>query len=191
MTAYVIADTEIVDRVAGARYRELAQRSIEQYGGRYIVRGGADDAVEGGWHPKLFVVVEFPSMDRARQWYRSPEYAEALELRQTALRRRLIFVEGVEAPTEGANSGGVACRRAAVSVCIYQRTLDNHIRFLTEQLGVLLQVSLDDEDRPFASRSPGAEFRIGQRDENRHRAPHSLKQLRIEMALFLAFVDRA
>jgi uncharacterized protein (DUF1330 family) len=105
MTAYVIADTEIVDPVAGARYRELAQRSIAQYGGRYIVRGGAVDAVEGGWHPKLFVVVEFPSMDRARQWYRSPEYAEALELRQTALRRRLIFVEGVEAPTEGANSG--------------------------------------------------------------------------------------
>lgn len=100
MTAYVIADTEIVDPMLGARYRDLAQKSIEQYGGRYIVRGGAVDPVEGGWQPKLFVVVEFPSMDRARQWYRSPEYAEALELRQTALQRRLIFVEGVEAPTE-------------------------------------------------------------------------------------------
>jgi len=100
MTAYVIADTEIVDPVAGARYRDLAQKSIEQYGGRYIVRGGTVDAVEGGWQPKLLVVVEFPSMEQARRWYRSAEYAEALALRQTALRRRLIFVEGVEAPTE-------------------------------------------------------------------------------------------
>jgi len=95
MTAYVISDTEIVDRALGERYRDLAQKSIAKYGGRYIVRGGAVDPVEGDWQPKLFVVVEFPSMARAREWYRSPEYAEALELRQTALRRRLIFVEGV------------------------------------------------------------------------------------------------
>jgi len=98
MAAYVIADTEIVDPAAGARYRDLAQKSIAQYGGRYIVRGGAVDSVEGGWQPKLFVVVEFPSMEQARRWYSSAEYAEALKLRQTALRRRLIFVEGVEAP---------------------------------------------------------------------------------------------
>jgi uncharacterized protein (DUF1330 family) len=99
MAAYVIADTEIVDPGLGARYRELAQKSIAHYGGRYIVRGGEVEPVEGDWLPHLFVVVEFPSMDRARQWYRSPEYAEALDLRQTALRRRLIFVEGIEAPT--------------------------------------------------------------------------------------------
>jgi|SRR5579883_2941188 len=95
MAAYVIADTEIVDRAVGERYRDLAQKSITQYGGRYIVRGGTVEPVEGGWQPKLFVIVEFPSMGRAREWYRSAEYAAALELRQTALRRRLIFVEGV------------------------------------------------------------------------------------------------
>src|SRR3954469_4124158 len=94
MAAYVIADTEIVDAALAARYRDLAQKSIAQYGGRYIVRGGAVEPVEGGWHPKLLVIVEFPSMGRAREWYRSAEYAAALELRQTALRRRLIFVEG-------------------------------------------------------------------------------------------------
>jgi uncharacterized protein (DUF1330 family) len=99
MTAYVIADTEIVDSVLVERYRDLAQKSIAQYGGRYIVRGGAIDPVEGGWQPKLLVIVEFPNMAQARQWYRSPEYAEALKLRQTALRRRLIFVEGVQAST--------------------------------------------------------------------------------------------
>ena len=99
MTAYVIADTEVVDSVLVERYRDLARKSIAQYGGRYIVRGGAIDPVEGGWQPTLLVIVEFPSMAQARQWYRSPEYAEALKLRQTALRRRLIFVEGVQTST--------------------------------------------------------------------------------------------
>jgi uncharacterized protein (DUF1330 family) len=94
MAAYVIADTEIIDPVLGARYRDMAQESIAQYGGRYVVRGGAVEPVEGDWHPKLFVIVEFPSMTRAREWYNSPEYAATLELRNTALRRRLIFVEG-------------------------------------------------------------------------------------------------
>ena len=95
MSAYVIADTEIVDPDLGAKYRDLAQKSIAQYGGRYIVRAGSVEAVEGEWRPNLLVVVEFPDMARAREWYRSPEYAAALELRQTALRRRVIFVEGV------------------------------------------------------------------------------------------------
>ncbi len=95
MSAYVIADTEIVDPTLGARYRDLAQKSIAQYGGRYIVRGGEVEPVEGDWRPKLIVIVEFPDMARAREWYRSPEYAAALEVRHTALRRRLIFVEGV------------------------------------------------------------------------------------------------
>jgi uncharacterized protein (DUF1330 family) len=95
VATYVVSDTEILDRALGERYRTLAQESIAKYGGHYIVRGGAVDPVEGGWLPKLFVIVEFPSMERAREWYHSPEYAEALKLRQTALRRRLIFVEGV------------------------------------------------------------------------------------------------
>lgn len=99
--AYVIAETEILDPALGKQYRDLAQKSITRYGGRYVVRGGAVEAVEGGWQPKLLVVVEFPSLARAREWYGSPEYAEALKLRQTALRRRLIFVEGV--PSAGAD----------------------------------------------------------------------------------------
>ncbi|HEY6926188.1 MAG TPA: DUF1330 domain-containing protein [Steroidobacteraceae bacterium] len=95
MSAYVIADTEIVDPALGVRYRDLAQKSITQYGGRYVVRGGNVEPVEGDWRPQLFVIVEFPDMARARQWYQSPEYAAALELRHRALNRRLIFVEGV------------------------------------------------------------------------------------------------
>lgn len=95
MVAYVIADAEIIDRALGEQYRKLAQESIAKYGGRYIVRGGTVAPVEGDWKPPLFVIVEFPNMGRAHAWYRSPEYAEAPKLRQTVLRRRLIFVEGL------------------------------------------------------------------------------------------------
>jgi uncharacterized protein (DUF1330 family) len=95
MPAYVISDVEPRDAALVAQYRTLAEASIAKYGGRYIVRGGPIDAVEGGWAPKHVVIVEFPSMERAREWYRSADYAEALEVRQHALTRRLIFVDGV------------------------------------------------------------------------------------------------
>jgi uncharacterized protein (DUF1330 family) len=95
MSAYVISELEVLDPVAIETYRTLAARSIAQHGGRYLVRGGGAEAVEGGPPPKNIVVVEFPSMARLREWYASAEYAEALEVRRTALDRRLIFVEGV------------------------------------------------------------------------------------------------
>ncbi len=95
MTAYVISDVEPRDPELVAQYRTLAEASIARYGGRYIVRGGAIDCLEGDWRPRHIVIVEFPTMDQARAWYRSPEYAEALKVRAGALDRRLIFVEGV------------------------------------------------------------------------------------------------
>lgn len=98
MVAYVISEVEPRDPDMIDRYRTLAARSIKQYGGRYVVRGGAIEPVEGGWQPQHIVVVEFPSMDRAHEWYRSEAYAEALTVRDRALSRRLIFVEGVAAP---------------------------------------------------------------------------------------------
>jgi len=95
MVAYVISDVEPRDAALIERYRALAQGSIARYGGRYIVRGGAIDPVEGDWYPKHLVIVEFPDMERARQWYRSEAYAEALAVAEHALSRRLVFVEGV------------------------------------------------------------------------------------------------
>jgi uncharacterized protein (DUF1330 family) len=95
MSAYVISELEVLDPVAIETYRATAARSIAQYGGRYLARGGAAEAAEGGPPPKSIVVVEFPSMERLREWYASPEYAEALKVRRTALDRRLIFIEGV------------------------------------------------------------------------------------------------
>jgi uncharacterized protein (DUF1330 family) len=62
---------------------------------RYLVRGGTPEIAEGGPPPKNMIVVEFPSIEKLREWYASPEYAEALKVRRTALQRRLLFVEGV------------------------------------------------------------------------------------------------
>jgi uncharacterized protein (DUF1330 family) len=99
MSAYAISEVEIRDQAAMEAYRSLAAQTIAQYGGRYLVRGGAAEVVEGGPPPKTIIIVEFPSMERLREWYASPEYAEALKLRQTALERRLMFVEGTAAAT--------------------------------------------------------------------------------------------
>ena len=95
MSAYVISEVDVHDAAGFEAYRTIAARTIAHYGGRYLVRGGAANVVEGGPPPNNMIVVEFPSMERLRQWYASPEYAEALKHRQTALDRRLIFVEGV------------------------------------------------------------------------------------------------
>jgi uncharacterized protein (DUF1330 family) len=95
MPVYVISEiSAILEPALMEKYRTLAQASIKQYGGRYIVRGGAIEKVEGE-APHAVVIVEFPSMERAREWCRSPEYAEALAIRPCALNRRLLFVEGV------------------------------------------------------------------------------------------------
>ena len=96
MRAYVIADTRQVDDEQFAKYRSLAADSIVHYGGRYVARGGAVDSVEGGWKPEAVVIVEFSSMERAREWYGSAEYAEALRHRAGVVGRRLIFVEGLD-----------------------------------------------------------------------------------------------
>ncbi len=95
MSAYLISEVDVHDAAGFEAYRTIAARAIARYGGRYLVRGGAAEAVEGGPPPKNIIVAEFPSMEVLRQWYASPEYAEALKFRRTALDRRLIFIEGV------------------------------------------------------------------------------------------------
>ena len=96
MAAYVIAETEVYDEEQFRRYRELAAPSIARYGGRYLTRGVSPQVPEGEWPPGAqLVIIEFPDLARIREWYASPEYAEALTVRQSALGRRLLFVEGV------------------------------------------------------------------------------------------------
>lgn len=95
MPAYVVVEIDIHDPQRYARYRELAPPSIALYGGRYVVRGGATEALEGDWSPPRFVILEFPDADRARAWWSSPEYAEAKKLRQTVSTTRMLLAEGL------------------------------------------------------------------------------------------------
>ena len=95
VAAYVISEVEVLDETQGQRYRELAAASIARHGGRYLVRGAAPVVAEGDWPAGCrLVIVEFPTMERLQAWYASADYAEALAVRQTALDRRLLFVDG-------------------------------------------------------------------------------------------------
>ena len=96
MAAYVISEVEVLDEASFEEYRSRAKKSIEEHGGRYLVRATLPEAAEGNWLPqRRLVVVEFPDMDTARRWYASDSYAQALTFRDRALSRRLLFVDGV------------------------------------------------------------------------------------------------
>jgi uncharacterized protein (DUF1330 family) len=97
MAAYVISDLAARDPDALLTYRTRAAASIARHGGRYLARLGAIEVLEGDWRPEMLVIVEFPSIEQARAWYRSPEYAEALAVRDEALSRNLILVDGAPA----------------------------------------------------------------------------------------------
>lgn len=94
MPAYLIADVTVTDAERYRPYTERVPAVIAQYGGRYLVRGGAVHPMEGDPGFDRLVVIEFPSMEAAKRFYNSPEYAPLLELRMQATRSRLSFVEG-------------------------------------------------------------------------------------------------
>ena len=94
MAAYVIAEIEVTDPATYEDYRKQVPGVVEKYKGKFIVRGGRIESIEGGWSPKRMVVVEFPSMDQALKFYRSPEYRPLIALRQSASKGKLIIVEG-------------------------------------------------------------------------------------------------
>ena len=75
----------------------MASPTVGAYGGRYVVRGGSVDVREGGWTPSRLVVLEFPTVERARAWWDSPEYAPAKAVRQSCADTQLVITEGVPA----------------------------------------------------------------------------------------------
>jgi uncharacterized protein (DUF1330 family) len=95
MSAYVIADVTVTDPKEMDAYRKHVPGTLAKYGGRFVVRGGALQAVEGDWKPNRLVVIEFPSMEQAKRWYNSEEYREPKAMRLRAGRTNLVFVEGV------------------------------------------------------------------------------------------------
>ena len=95
MAVYLISDVSARDNEALQTYRTRAAESIARYGGKYLARGGEIEPLEGTWRPRMIIIVEFPNKEQAKTWYASPEYASALEVRDAALSRNLILVEGV------------------------------------------------------------------------------------------------
>ena len=95
MPAYVVAEIEVEDPDRYEEYKKLAPPAIAAYGGRYVARGGRTEILEGSWSPKRLVIVEFPSLARAQQWWDSPEYAPAKALRQSCARAKMIVLDGV------------------------------------------------------------------------------------------------
>ena len=95
MSAYVIVEIEIVDPVGYEEYKKLAGATVEKYGGKYTVRGGKTEVLEGDWNPKRIVMLEFPTMERAKQWLNSKKYREPCKMRHRTAKTNMILVEGV------------------------------------------------------------------------------------------------
>ncbi|HEY3746670.1 MAG TPA: DUF1330 domain-containing protein [Gemmatimonadaceae bacterium] len=95
MPAFVIVQVEIEDSTSYAEYVKLVPPSIAAYGGRFVVRGGKTETLEGSWSPKRLVILEFPSVEQAKKWWASEEYAAGKALRQRSAKTEMIVAEGV------------------------------------------------------------------------------------------------
>ena len=94
MPAYVIVEVEINNPEEYEDYKKLTPASIAAYDGKFIVRGGKTETLEGDWEPQRIVVLEFPTIERAKEWWHSSEYAPAKAIRQRTASTRMILVEG-------------------------------------------------------------------------------------------------
>lgn len=95
MPAYIIVDVKINDPVEYEAYKKLTPASIVPFGGKFIVRGGKTETLEGDWDFGRIVVIEFPNTGQAKSWWNSSEYAPAKKIRQNSATTKMILVEGV------------------------------------------------------------------------------------------------
>jgi uncharacterized protein (DUF1330 family) len=96
MKAYIIGDVKITDPVRYEDYKKLTPGSLIPFGGKFIVRGGHTETLEGEWKPGRIVVLEFPSLEKAKAWWSSDGYAPAKAIRQSASVAKMIVAEGFE-----------------------------------------------------------------------------------------------
>jgi uncharacterized protein (DUF1330 family) len=95
MPASCIVDIDVTDPTVFEAYRKAVPATVEKYGGKFLVRGGRMEIVEGSWRPKRVVVTEFPSLEQAKRWYDSEEYRALTALRLRTSKGNVILVEGV------------------------------------------------------------------------------------------------
>jgi uncharacterized protein (DUF1330 family) len=94
MAAFVIVEVSIKDHQQYDSYRKLTPATIAAFDGKFVVRGGKTTTLEGGWNPERMVVLEFPSVDRAKEWWNSELYSPAKSIRQRSAHTKMIIVEG-------------------------------------------------------------------------------------------------
>ena len=94
MKAYVIVEVSITDKIIYEEYKKLTPATIAAFDGKFIVRGGRTEPLEGDWHPERMVVLEFPSVKKAKEWWRSDQYSKAKAIRQQSAHTKMLIVEG-------------------------------------------------------------------------------------------------
>ena len=92
--ALVVVEITVHDPDTYKEYMLLATSSIAKFKGKYLVRGGTYEALEGEWNPQRFVVLEFPSAQAAKDWWSSPEYTKARQIRQRCASAKMLLVDG-------------------------------------------------------------------------------------------------
>ncbi len=95
MVAYVIANIEVTDPAQYEDYKKLAGPAIEACGGKYLVRGGKTEVLEGKWQPNRLVMLEFESVEKAQAWWDSTHYAQSKAIRQGSAVSSMVIVQGV------------------------------------------------------------------------------------------------
>ena len=101
MSAYCLFDNiQVDDPAALEEYATRTLPVVEAHGGRYVVVGGPFEVKEGSWSPTFPVLIEFPDIAAARDWYESPEYAPLKALREASGRYSAVFIEGASPPDE-------------------------------------------------------------------------------------------
>ena len=96
MAAYIVGRVKVNNAEAYAKYREGASAAVAAYDGKYIVRGGNNELLEGDDDGKdRIVVIEFPSYEKAQAWYNSSEYAKVIAIRHDNADSQMVVVEGV------------------------------------------------------------------------------------------------
>jgi uncharacterized protein (DUF1330 family) len=95
MAAYIIVDVTVINKQEYEEYKKLTPASLTAYDGKFIARGGQVETLEGDWKPERIVILEFPTVERAKEWWESDIYTTAKAIRLRTAETKMIIVEGI------------------------------------------------------------------------------------------------
>ena len=96
MAAYIVVEIQITDPVKYQEYAKLAGKTVQEFGGEYLVRSTEAETLEGGWKPPRLVILKFENKERAKAWWSSEQYREPKAMRQSASITRMVVVDGYQ-----------------------------------------------------------------------------------------------